>query len=343
MSMIILAILMLAMNGVIMLAAKAAPDGKTRSSNLVQTSKAVETLDNDLRFATSVISLTATSVELKAPDMDGNGMTDRVKYSWTGVAGDPLLRQYARGDVATNTYTYGTAVTVASGVQEFALVADKRSIQATQTYTTGAEQLLNSNWGATSLVSTAITSSNFVGQYIKPSLPANAVSWAITRVQFQARSDGTAVGQTNVVISPATSGNVPSGTLASYTLSESLLTSSFATYTATFSSTKTLSPNQGACVLFQWVSDTQSCDIQYQTSLSLTGFNEITSNNGGSSWSSQGSQSLNCAIYGTVTTPDAPAYLYYYTGMRVVLRTSSDSTCRVATTVRMLNEPQAGG
>jgi len=112
----------------------------------------------------------------------------------------------------------------------------------------------------------------------------------------------------------------------------------------TLSGNKALSPNQGACVVFQWVSDTKSCDIIYQTGLSaLLGFNEVTSGNGGSTWSSSLTGSLNCAIYGTVTTPDPVAYLYYYTGMRVVLRTSSDSTCRIATTVRMLNEPQVSG
>lgn len=343
-SMVILAILMLAMNGVIMLAAKATPDGKSRSSNLVQTSKAVETLSADVRFATGVISLTATSVELKIPDMDGNGMPDRVKYSWTGVAGDPLLRQYARGDTATNSYTYGAAVAVAGGVKEFSLVADKRAVRAAQTYSTGAEQLFGSNWGALLLGSAGISSSNLVGQYVKPSLPSNAVSWQITRVFFQARTDGAAVGQTNIVISPATSANLPSGTLDSCPMPENLLTSSFATYVATFSGNKALSPNQGACVVFQWVSDAKSCDIIYQTGLSaLLGFNEVTSGNGGSTWSSSLTGSLNCAIYGTVTTPDPVAYLYYYTGMRVVLRTSSDSTCRIATTVRMLNEPQVSG
>lgn len=46
----------------------------------------------DARTAERFYELTSTAVEFDAPDRDDDGAPERVRYAWSGVAGDPLTR-----------------------------------------------------------------------------------------------------------------------------------------------------------------------------------------------------------------------------------------------------------
>jgi hypothetical protein len=268
-----------------------------------------------------------------------------VKYTWTGNAGDPLLRQYARGDSGGATWTYGSAATVASNVQEFSLVYDKRTVAQPVTNGTSAEQLLASSELSLLNTTNSVTSSNWFGQTFKPTLPGNAVSWAVTRVKVQAKYNSTTDGVISVQLRPVSGGLPTASILAQATLAESTLTSAYAWQQISYANATGFPPSASLALVLAYTSGTAvAADIQGATvTTALTNSNMVSSTNGGSSWSASALGDLNFDIYGTVTTPNAVTYLYYLTDVRAAIRCGSDSNSRQATSVRLISEPQVTG
>lgn len=111
----ILAILMGGMASAVALASRAIPRSSANASVAqVQGSiaEAMEQMDADLAVAKTITQLTPTAITMTVADRGHGAAGDEtIRYSWTGVAGDPLTR----------TYNGGTAVTLLSGVKSFAL------------------------------------------------------------------------------------------------------------------------------------------------------------------------------------------------------------------------------
>ena len=75
---------------------------------------------NDLKHAVSFGELTSTAITMTIPDRDNDGRTEVIRYSWTGVAGDPLLYQY----------NSEAEVTLVDDIHQFDLTSITRSISA---------------------------------------------------------------------------------------------------------------------------------------------------------------------------------------------------------------------
>ena len=54
----------------------------------------------DLSLAISFSERTSTAVTFLVPDRDGDGQPETIRYAWSGVTGDPLMRQVNGGAVA---------------------------------------------------------------------------------------------------------------------------------------------------------------------------------------------------------------------------------------------------
>jgi len=84
-----------------------------QSNNDVNLSTAQEILGTimlDLNEAIRFTERTAAAVTFTVPDRTGDGMTETIRYAWSGAAGDPLTYEFN-----------GSAVTLASGIQNFDL------------------------------------------------------------------------------------------------------------------------------------------------------------------------------------------------------------------------------
>jgi len=73
--------------------------------------RALAQLHRDVQSALSMSELTATSVTMTVPDRDGDSVPEVIRYAWSGVAGEPLTKEY-NGQTATN---------VAENVQAFSM------------------------------------------------------------------------------------------------------------------------------------------------------------------------------------------------------------------------------
>src|ERR1043165_1184043 len=106
----ITSILLGAMGSLIVIASKVVPDKTPISNKAISGAAALELLTSDLAQATAIVSGTATSIEFKVADRDGDGQPEDIQYTWAGAGGD--LSRIMNG---------GNKVTVAASVSNFAL------------------------------------------------------------------------------------------------------------------------------------------------------------------------------------------------------------------------------
>ncbi|HEX2973545.1 MAG TPA: prepilin-type N-terminal cleavage/methylation domain-containing protein [Tepidisphaeraceae bacterium] len=334
-SVTILAVLMLAMQSVILIAAKAIPNPSSTAVAANGAGRAMDLLSTDLTYATAVTRCLAKEVELKVPDRNQDGVEETIRYSWSGVAGEPLVRTFN-----------GTATTLIDGVRDFQLGYDKRKDEASSPgQSESAEMELVKHTGTGPfLYDYRITSLQWGGEYFKPTLPAGTTSWRITRVTFNARVYGGNGGTTKIQVR-TTSGGYPTGTvLDEAILSEASLGASYSQQNVGFTKLAGLTPGVTLCLVMQWQGDTESCAIQYQTQ-SITSSNAymVQTYNGGSSWSYQSLWDIPFCVYGTVSTAGPTTYKYYLTSVRCSLKTGLADQSRITTSARVLNEPEVTG
>lgn len=329
------ALVAVALQSALLLAGKAIPDAKGANVSMLAASRAADQISGELTYALSVTEMTATAVTFTVADRNADGSPETIRYAWSGVAGDPLTRSY----------NGGTAASVLDDVREFALAFDKNSKKNPPTYTESAETLLYSfNSGLLNSVCD-IDSANWYGQYFVPTLPNNAAYWRVTHVRFQAQSHGATLGDTRVQVRTATSGLPTAIVVDQADLQESTLPSSYGWIDSYFTGRTNLDPSAGACVVFRWIKDTDSCDVLAKTvTLALVGGAKLVStSNSGSSWSGNVLAAMPLYVYGVSATQDADTYTYSLTGVRVSLRTGSDAAARVVLTAPVAGQPQVAG
>ena len=95
-------------------------NGNTTSVNRAKTSDVQVAIINDVKHAVSFEELTSTAITMTVPDRDNDGDPEIIRYSWSGIAGDPLMYQY----------NAGTAVSFADDIYQFDLTSLTRFISA---------------------------------------------------------------------------------------------------------------------------------------------------------------------------------------------------------------------
>ena len=95
-AMVVSSILLLGLGSALSLATRSVrPDSATGAT--LEAASAVRMLQDDLRFASRVMALTSQSIDVITTDYDTDGNADRVRYQWSGVSGDPLMRKINDG------------------------------------------------------------------------------------------------------------------------------------------------------------------------------------------------------------------------------------------------------
>ena len=182
-SMTVMGILMLGLGSAIVIASKAVPGAERDSTKLIQESRFAQQISIELKEAVHITERTEQAITFTVADRDDDGSPEHIRYAWSGTAGDPLTRQYNGGSEAN----------VLENTHVFALAYDVKSV--TERYPgppiTSSEMILtqNASLGDSDFV---IQEQDWIGQYFDPDtfLPAEAVSWSITKVEFVARIEG---------------------------------------------------------------------------------------------------------------------------------------------------------
>jgi hypothetical protein len=337
-SLAILSIVATAIGSAILIAGKAVPDGSGPAQCAIRAAAAADRIAAEVQYATAVTVHTEKCIEFVLPDRNGDGNPDTVRYEWSGAGGDPL----------TCTWNKGAARAVLMDVRQFQLACDLRIVSRQEpSGNESGEALLASNDATTDLSDYAIKNGQVGGQYFKPDLPADALSWKITRVKFKAKSAGASKGVTSVRLYEATAGGLPGDSLlGEQVLDESTLPKSYLWQEFTFADAGGLKPDKGACLVLAWVSDAQSCSVEYRNkNAAAPNTVLLKSTNQGVTWSQQAGQSLQFYVYGTVTAAGTPTVqnTCYLKGVSLLLRVGKEPAAAVRTCVSLLNCPEVNG
>lgn len=318
-----------------LIASRAMPDADNPASAAITAVEAAEQLTAELQYAISINNRSTTMIEFTVADRNGDEVDEMIRYEWSGTPGDSLTRQYNGGAV----------VNLLEDVHQFDLSYDLQTIseEIPQGNESG-ETLLKRFSGDWNFKSYPIKDSEWYGQYFLPSLPGDAISWKVTRVRFKATIDGDTDGECKVQLQLPTLGDLPSGVvLEEKTLLESTLTWFYTTQEFSFSSVSGLSPQEGLCLVFKWISNGTACKILGQDEdVHTSNIRLSKSTNRGASWSTLSDESLLFWIYGTVTTSGEPLIenTYYLKTVGITLRIGSDEQTTVYTATKTLNKPE---
>ncbi|MBN1347652.1 MAG: hypothetical protein JXQ73_33505 [Phycisphaerae bacterium] len=318
----------------VLIATHSIDDDQNPSASIRRSTLGTDDLIRDVSAAKAVNQDSILSMSFTVPDRTGDAVDDILRYSWTGVAGDPLVRQI----------NGGTAATLLENVRGLYMALHMNQIRQNET---SAEQYLIGDQSSGSSATFAVSGNNWIGQYFKPSLPTDAVSWSITRVQFHGGPHAPILGIAKVQIRSANALLVPSKTvLEEVSISESALGPIYdPPEEVAFNTLTGLAPGEGLCLVITQFSDVNPCDVHYQSSgASPSGSYMVKTTNAGSSWTKPSGQSMWFKVYGTVTVPG--------TGLtngtkiewlRVSVVAGVEFATRIDAAVQMVNKPELTG
>lgn len=321
----ILGVILLGLTSATRIVGKAMPGTTEGAGSVAAAASWVNTFADELAVAKSIAVAGPADIQFVVPDRNGDLADDTIRYTWSGVAGQPLTR----------TFNAGTAVTIVPNCRSFALTYDTAPVALPQTYSRSAETLIASWTLASSTTLLDIDSNTWRANYFVPTLPGNAVSWAVTRIEFGARKNSGVGGNTTIQLRTDRNGLPSTRVLASATYPESSLSSSVNVISVPLSQNAGLVPGQGMFIV--WSSGGATMRILAQQSSTASSY-LASSGNAGSTWSASGN-SVIYNIYGTYVTPNAVAYRTAYTGVNYSIQSGQSTAAALSGRVRLYTQP----
>jgi len=329
-SIAIVGILFVALGVMVGVTSQAIPDQKGSTFSSMRGGRIADRIATELESAVRVFERGPNKIAFTVADRDGDGHPERIRYSWSGVAGAPVTRQY----------NDNPPITVIDNVYLFALTPQNKT--SSQGYLgVGAEDAAESlliDATASPGGSFIVTTTASCGQYLSPTLPPAATGWRPTRLKVQAVKNFNP-GKCSVELRTATANMTPSSTIIEqYILSTSgLSTPTFVDFPLI--TTTVQAPDAGLCVVMGYTNGTGP-----KISLANNAAGELTCNPTQNPvvWSYKTTNSLLFQLYGKLTQPGATQYVNsrYFTSMGIALQTGSPNNPTVRTTSVLLNHPE---
>ena len=325
--MVIAAVLLVAIGSTVVLASRALPNANNPTACTIEASMALDQLVAELEAAVYITEHSQTAIAFTVADRNNDGLNERIRYAWSGIAGDPLTRQYNGGTVSP----------FITNVQQFSLAPEIQSI--TEAYPgAGVEDafdsLLVTTVSGTGLGSVDVKSTNWSGQYFQMNLPANTMGWRPTRIRFMAKKNSSS-GITKVQLRPADASFKPTGTvLQELSMDASILPTWYTWIEGSLTLDRKRSSDP-VCLVFKYFSGVIPATLESNDGAGL-----LASSNSGVTWTYSSLQDLQCQLYGKVTQPGPTQYAVtqYLTGMRIAMKVASVGPT-AETISQVLNQP----
>jgi hypothetical protein len=333
-SIAVMGILMTGLASAVLVATRALPRTDRPADRITQPAETLTRIVTELQTARYVSERAAHAIMFAVPDRDGNGSPERIRYAWSGVAGDPLTRQYNAGQ----------PVTLLDGVNQFDVACDTKSV--TETYpgppVESSEVLVDSYTASTDRRDYNVDSTHWIGQYVQPpaagSIPG-LVTWRVTRVRFQAYKSGSIDDQTRVQICVPNADKTPSTTVLEEQLLNENTLSAWVWTNMSFQYVAGLAPDQGVCLVLRPLGGNASCTTRYENN---GGSDLLVTSNAGQNWSYSAQKSLQFYVYGKAAMPGSNQSITrtYMTGVRLALRVGADTSARLDAGACLQNAPE---
>ncbi len=334
-AMAVTSLIMLGMASAMLFVQHALPNPQHPAQAMVTDAHIAEQLVTELEYAESINSCSAHDIEFTVSDRDHDLVPETIAYAWSGTPGDPLTRQY----------NGGTMVPCLDHVQSFELSYEYQ-ILLTQTpeENESDETRLIYHTATVDLYDYTVKDAQWFSQYFFPSLPADTIHWKVTRVEFNAKSTLITGGVSKVQLQLPTAGGYPSGqVIEEWPMYELSLPLVYLTFFINPANVYGLSPEQGLCLVFEYISGTEACDILGQNKGAYAANRRLAkSDNHGATWSTLYDQSLLFWVYGTMTTASSllTDSTYRLRAVNIKLQTDHVSQPVMVTSARVLNSPE---
>jgi hypothetical protein len=324
--------------GSVMFIARQVAYSPTAASRRAKTADVVNQISDELRYATVITQQTSQILEFVVADRNNDGTAEKIRYEWSGVGGDPLRK----------TVNGGTAVDVLTSVYAFGVTLQQTSKTTVLTTTTdSSEAMLVGNATVVTGAFREVDTSNFYGVQIVPTafigIPANVLSWNLTKIDFYGSKDGNATETLTVQfrLSGDPNDGPTSNVVGQTTIAESLLSAGFAFNTVTFpNAIRNLVFNRFYQLVFSQQSGSSKSLMLTSYDTASTGIFE--SYDAGASWQYVTPRQVFVRLYGTFTTP-GPSYNVvrnYVPCIRLALQSGNQSHARIDTSIPLRNSPE---
>lgn len=319
--------------GSVMMIARQVAYTPSAATQRAECADVVSQMAEELRFATIVTQQSSRAIEFIVTDRNSDGIAEKIRYEWSGTAGDPLYKQI----------NSATAVPVLDSVQSFLIDPTTRSETITMnSEVESAVTLLTSDTNLDTDDEPNISTTNFLAQQINPALfnsvPANAVSWNATQVDYYCKEDADS-GESLLVQLRSTGepfDGPTSAALGEVSISAWALTSGW--NSATFPSpARKLSLHRQYAFALCGVGG-----IPAQIRLSQSAGDIFQSTDGGESWQSRTDRRMFYRLYGSYNIPGATYTLMrnYVSHARLLLQAGSQSHSRIDARIPLRNSPE---
>ncbi len=335
-SLVVVGLVMAGLSGALFMTTKALPAAGTSTARQVaQNDCVLGELVAELQQALHIRERSPHSVTFTVADRNGDGCPERIRYSWSGTAGDPLMRQY-------NGYP---AVELLADVTDFSLAYQTRTL--TEEYSgapvEGSEQTLFSYTSSSDLGDLEVRSDRSWGQSFTPALSNAALSWRVTRVGVQAKMADLPDGITVLRVVPLGEDGWPSADILAETQFNeiTLPVLSYGSREYSLPSAAWLAPGDSACITFSTAGNTKACNLRHQNkNVSIPGAALFRGSPG---WDRiHADRAMLISVYGTECTAGPPqtATYTFITMVPVTVETGGDDATRVSAAAHLLNTPE---
>jgi hypothetical protein len=321
--------------GSVMLIGRQVAYSPTSASVRTETANVVSYLADELQYATLLIGQSTRSLEFVIADRDGDGRAEKIRYAWSGTSGDPLVK----------TVNGGALHTILEAVEEFnASYVLKPETMTLNTTSETAESVLFSNdsvqAGVDRDVSTTRHSAQLIDAAALSGVPANAICWNATKVNFEGR-DNSSADETLLVQLRSTGGTYDGPTsevLGQVSIAESSL-GSMGWKTATLPTpVRGLALHRKYALVWAGVGG----DAARLLCTDSTPSGVFESNDGGATWNYMNTRRLYYRLHGTYTLPGLSHNLTrnFVSHVQLVLQSGGQSHARIDTSVPLVNLPE---
>jgi len=327
------AILMTGLASALLLATRALPNEDCPAGQVLGGARILDEIVADLQAAQAVVEHTAWSLTFLVADRDRDGVSERIRYAWSGTAADPLTRQC----------NAGPEVAVEEGVYKLSFGYDIKSIAEEYVgapVESGEVELDSHGYVYGEAKSFKVEKDKWPGQYFEPSLPNDAVSWRVTRLFLYVIADGPREDTTLVQLRLPKADRTPTDTvLYEEVMDEANLNTYYAWEEIVYGKTVNVNPDTGLCIVLKHGGGGPSARIMYDED---GGSGGINTKDAGKSWGYFDWLARLYYVYGKYSTPGPPqtATRQYLTGVHIDLQLSSDAESRVQTSGQLLNAPE---
>lgn len=331
-SLTLLSIVMVSVGSAVMFAAQATPSDDSPTTTLIRDAGLLGRISEDIAQAKYVLERTPNAITIVVPDRTGDGIPDRIRYAWSGAAGDPL----------TYAINGGTAQNLEDAVQDFSLAYGytTRTVTIAAGTTTESSEILLSEHNVTPDSTWTIKKSTAVGHRFTPTLSAAATGYRVTRAQMMAESTGAQSGEAPVSVKDI-SGNTPGSTVyATQTLYESDLSPSGGWFEVVFPSSTVVPAGQEAVLEFG-LGPSGGNHAEVQTASQGTSPYVYTQNNG-NTWGVVSGNYLPHRVYGVevLASSGFDVTSEHITDINIALQSSNTIASPIQKSVLMLQAPE---